>query len=194
MLLAAALGLGGCRGGTGAGQDLATLPARPLAELLPPEGAWQRPKHPEVVDRQYRTPGPAGQHAGPAPPEHWGQLVHRVRADDTLYGLARTYYGDARHWRLILDRNRATAGETGRLAAGTLIYLPLDPLRRPDGSVSPPGRRPDYYCVGPGDTLAAIAERFLAGRAAAAELARLNHIANPNQLQAGTLLVLPTGN
>lgn len=49
---------------------------------------------------------------------------HRVAKGDTLYQLARTYYGDAARWRVIFEANRARIKEPNRLFVGQELVIP----------------------------------------------------------------------
>jgi phage tail protein X len=171
-----------------------------VASLAPPQGAWFVPKYPELMPPDM----PATQGVGAtgvkvlpsvaslATNQHHGAMVHRVRPGDTMYGLARQYYGDAGLWRLLLDANRAAIPDPARLSSGVLVYLPTEPLRSPDGRLRPPGRCPDYYVVAPGDTLGFIAETFLGRREAYSDLARHNRLATPDQIAPGMMLAIAT--
>lgn len=72
---------------------------------------------------------PVAQPPSPAPADEvlaprGGGRVHVVRRGDTLYGLARQYYGDAARWRDIWNANRARVPHPDRLTVGMKLIIP----------------------------------------------------------------------
>jgi polar amino acid transport system substrate-binding protein len=60
-----------------------------------------------------------------APPIPTSNLTHRVKATDTLAGIAKTYYGEQRHWRLIYEANRTAIGDDpNALPLGVELVIP----------------------------------------------------------------------
>ena len=53
-----------------------------------------------------------------------GGRQHEVRRGDTLYRLAREYYGNESRWRDIYDANRATLRNADTLAVGSKLVIP----------------------------------------------------------------------
>jgi len=52
-------------------------------------------------------------------------LTHRVQATDTLASIAKAYYGEQRHWRIIYDANRTVIGdEPNALPIGVELLIP----------------------------------------------------------------------
>ncbi len=49
---------------------------------------------------------------------------HVVQKKDTLYGLARTYYGDASRWKDIYNANRSVIGNPNMIMVGQRLELP----------------------------------------------------------------------
>jgi nucleoid-associated protein YgaU len=174
-------------------QSLKNLPYRPLKNLIPAEDTWYDPKHTDVINPRNQQSGSSSQ-ANISEKEHWGQMAHRLQRADSLYSLARQYYGDADHWRLILAANRHELPNAHQLPLGNFIYLPMTPLKNPDGSFRTPGRRPDYYIIGSGDTLAQVARTFLGKTEDYQRLAQFNHLPDPDQIKAGQLIALPREN
>ncbi len=170
--------------------SLKNLPYRPLKTLIPTEDTWYDPKHTDVINSRNQGPGFSSE-AKISEKEHWGQMVHRLQRGDSLYNLARQYYGDAGHWRLILAANRKELPNAHQLSLSTFIYLPMTPLQNPDGSFRTPERRPDYYIINSGDTLAKVARTFLAKTEDYQRLAQFNNLPDPDQIKPGQLIALP---
>ncbi|HZL99273.1 MAG TPA: LysM domain-containing protein [Planctomycetota bacterium] len=59
-----------------------------------------------------------------------------------------------------------------------------------EGDVAPAMDPDQYYVVRPGDTLSSIAKEQLGSALLAGELARINRLSDPNQLQVGQILYL----
>lgn len=53
-----------------------------------------------------------------------GSRYHTVQKKDTLYSLARQYYGDAKRWRDIYEANRAEIGDPNRIKVGQRLVIP----------------------------------------------------------------------
>lgn len=53
-----------------------------------------------------------------------GGLQHRVAKGDTLYGLARRYYGDGKAWTRIAEANRDIVQSPERIPVGTSLRIP----------------------------------------------------------------------
>lgn len=53
-----------------------------------------------------------------------GSRYHTVQKKDTLYSLARQYYGDAKKWREIYEANRAEIGDPNRIKVGQRLMIP----------------------------------------------------------------------
>ncbi len=188
----ALIGAAGCasqRNSSGS-QALKHLPYRPLKNLIPTDDTWYHPKYPDVINLPNRHSG-ASSETKTSEKEHWGQMVHRLQRGDSLYSLARQYYGDVSHWRLILAANRDVLPNAHQLPVGNFIYLPMTPLKNPDGSFRSPDRRPDYYIIGAGDTLGNVARIFLGNTEGYLRLAQFNHLPDPDQIRAGQLIALP---
>jgi nucleoid-associated protein YgaU len=64
------------------------------------------------------------------------------------------------------------------------------PAPAPDPTAAPAMSPDEYYVVKPGDTLSSIAREQLGSPLLAGELARINRLADPNQLEVGQILYL----
>jgi len=49
---------------------------------------------------------------------------HTVAKSDTLYSLARAYYGDARRWKDIYEANRAEVSDPNKIFVGQRLIIP----------------------------------------------------------------------
>lgn len=96
-------------GGTTAGLELAKAPpaeASPTVEL-------------RTNAERIRPPGEV-----PAANATGGRRVHVVREGDTLDKLAREYFGDSEHWRVIYDANLSRLGQGQPLQVGMELEIP----------------------------------------------------------------------
>ncbi len=62
--------------------------------------------------------------------EHSSVRTYRVRANDSLSGIAARVYGDATKWRFIQDANRAVLGDSEVLRIGQVLVIPEVENRR----------------------------------------------------------------
>jgi nucleoid-associated protein YgaU len=53
-----------------------------------------------------------------------GGVYHTVVKGDTLYSLARKYYGEQRRWRDIFDANRAQLSDPNKIKVGQRLAIP----------------------------------------------------------------------
>ena len=109
----------------------ASTPDEPLERLAPAPAepdALPAPSKPPSVD--IHTPAefaveqgqllPRDRYAPSAPAEH----VHTVQKGETLFGLARKYYGNQRQWRRIYQANRNRIADPQRIKAGMKLIIP----------------------------------------------------------------------
>ena len=177
--------MGSARGLRGLGH----VERRELSRLWAKPGAWQLERDDDLA---MATGSSRRQHASE---NRWGHMIHRIRVDDTLYGLSLAYYGRVSHWRAIYRANQETLESPERLTPGQRLYLPTEPLREPNGQCATVRRVPDYYVVAPGDTLSEISRKMLGTPHYAAILeANKQQFANSErpELEAGMVLVMPT--
>lgn len=113
-----------------------------------------------------------------AAPAASGCTYYRVRAGDTMTGIAARYHVDP--W-AIARANRIT--NLNRIYAGQVLCIPTG-----GGTLPPPGQCPIHYTVQRGDTLSKIAARY---GVTVSAIARANHITNVNRIYVGQHLVIP---
>ena len=53
-----------------------------------------------------------------------GARYHTVVKKDTLYGLARMYYGDQRRWKDIFEANRSVISDPNKIRVGQRLLIP----------------------------------------------------------------------
>lgn len=171
-------------------EKLAGAPRRSLASLTLDADAWRVPLKAEPLEQAGGSFGPGN--ATIQPEDRWGNMLHRVRAGDNLYKLARSYYGDAKYWRLILAENGDVVRGGGVLQVGQLLHLPTGPLGR-DEMRRPPGKRPDHYVITGGDTLAGIARWLLKDERLWRDVFDSNRgvLRDADRLAPGTVLRIP---
>jgi nucleoid-associated protein YgaU len=67
-------------------------------------------------------PLPRSQYADPAPPPQ--PRVHVVQPKETLYGIARRYYGEGKQWRRIFQANNNRITDPNRIEIGMKLIIP----------------------------------------------------------------------
>jgi len=76
--------------------------------------------NPYPTDAGYSQPVPTSNYGSAA-----GSRAHTVTKKETLYSLARQYYGDHTKWRVIYEANRTDIGEDpNRLRVGQKLAIP----------------------------------------------------------------------
>lgn len=138
----------------GAGHGPATPPARPGEPLRPPvilpvyPAPLATPLGPTPVAL---PPGRLGPVVAPIPPastpivQPVAGRTHTVAAGDTLYKLARRYYGREGEYRRILNANKDKLRDPAKLVVGAQLRipdLPAAPAPLGPAPVASPGQRP----------------------------------------------------
>jgi LysM repeat protein len=109
-----------------------------------------------------------------------GWLPYRIRAGDTLWGLARSHHTTVS----AIERANHLGGST--IYAGALLLLPGSEGAAAGGGTAPD--RASVYVVRPGDTVTAIADRFTTSVAA---VVAANHLSGADLIDVGQRLVVP---
>jgi len=60
----------------------------------------------------------------PSAAESLATRYHTVAKKDTLYAIARTYYGDHRRWKDIYEANRADISDPNKIRVGQRLLIP----------------------------------------------------------------------
>jgi len=137
--------------------------------------------------------------------------THVVRADDTLFSIAKTYYGTGHIWRQLQAHNADRVGPNGELDLDVALIIPQRESLLGDPIPSAPAIRPEStpipttalsptpqreavaltYTVQPGDTLGAISQSRLGTVKRMPDLIALNDLDEPDDIRVGMVLKLP---
>lgn len=109
---------------------------------------------------------------------------YTVKRGDTLGAIALAFYGLSSAWQSIADANGIT--NPGAIRPGQKLVIPSK-----TAAVGTPGKVRRTHVVRRGDTLSAIAERYLGAANRWREIANLNKVSNPSALRIGQSLDLP---
>ncbi|MBK7405236.1 MAG: LysM peptidoglycan-binding domain-containing protein [Phycisphaerales bacterium] len=165
--------------------------------------------------------GAPGAPAGTEPPHSAPVVRHTVQKNESLFGIAKQYYGDGSKWRKIAEANSGLVKADGRIEPGMTLTIPDAGSRKAAGRVgdSPEGKsgresspsakpekqpasqesrvadagKPVQYTVQKHDTLGKIAQRFL-GSSKRTDLilaANKGRISDPDDIRAGMVLSIP---
>lgn len=175
--------------------------------VRPPPQPWPDPPAGGGSDRPAPDPlpiGPAGGGAGnvnvdpPEPDPEPAVVTHVVKKGEKLWSIAARYYGNGARYPEILAANPGVTAENLQVGAKLRIPDPTNgggaapaPRVEPVSPTPPDARR--QVTVRKGDTLWRIAERELGAGSRYREIIALNRdrIADPNDVPAGTVLLLP---
>ncbi len=136
--------------------------------------------------------------------------MHKVESGESLYAIAKHYYGNGKYWKQLLEYNKGSLKSENALKLGMKIKVPdlavltgkpsdtavttmVDPKIEPakpvaSKTVTSKGKT---YVVQKGDTPGAIAQKALGTSKRARELMDLNKITNDGGLKIGMVLQLP---
>ena len=123
--------------------------------------------------------------------------VHEVRPGEALSTICVRYYGVVGLTGELAEYNGLS--DPDMLWAGRQIKIPPpnelsgEPIPMPPPELPPPQTDPPTYTVRPGDSLSAIAQRFLSSAGQWQTLYEFNRdvISDPDEVRAGTILRLP---
>lgn len=133
--------------------------------------------------------------AAPAAP---GMTSYTIKPGDTFSTIAGEFYKDTRKWSVIASANPGV--DPSRLKVGQVIKVPADgavarqATTVPERASAAPRSSGSTHTVAKGETLAAIAERYLGSKGAWKRLYEANKDAigsDPAKLKVGTKLVIP---
>jgi nucleoid-associated protein YgaU len=145
------------------------------------------------------TPGPST-----------SEIIHYVEPGETLYQIARKYYGNGDYWRIIAEHNRGRVRENGQVGQNVRLVIPNRAGMIDFGPdfipVAREGVRPlavqvqrqapaQTIEVQPGDTLSRLAARHLGDANRWREImdANSDQLSRPEALRVGMTLKLPGG-
>lgn len=113
------------------------------------------------------------------------ETVYTVRAGETLSSIALRQYGMSSLWTEIAMANQIKDPSTVRV--GQKLVIPI-PGKAPKAGAQPV---PMFHLVGSGDTLIALATRYLGSADRWKDLAKANGISDPRALKVGQKLKIP---
>lgn len=136
-----------------------------------------------------------GRQAAPSGRETEKVVTHTVERGETLWGLAKHYYGDGMKWKKLASANADLVGESGSnyLEVGWTLTVP-DAATQKAAHASDDPRPGTTYTVERGDTLSAIADDAYGSPQKWPTIAKANPdvIDDPDLIDVGDLLDLPT--
>jgi nucleoid-associated protein YgaU len=178
-----------------------------MPRILPPERTAAAPASgPAPSTSPVAINPPAAPRTSPAPSSPAvvpastpGSVTYTVRSGDTLSTIAGDFYRDTRKWTVIASANPGL--DPSKLKVGQVIKIPTEGAIARQATTVPerasaaakPGDK--FHTVSKGETLAAIAERYLGNKSAWKRLYEANRDSigsDPAKLKVGTRLVIPT--
>lgn len=135
------------------------------------------------------------------------EKTYKIASGDSLYAIAKKFYGDSNLWKKLAAANAGKVGENGSLRVGSTITIPSKEeltgksdtrvAAKPDAKVEPKTVKQEAgktksYQVRPGDTLMNIARQQLGSASRSGEIASMNKMDPDDDLLAGAILKLPS--
>lgn len=123
---------------------------------------------------------------------------HRVARNESLFAIAKKYYGDGNRWKAIAAANRDLVDADGNVREGRLLTIPdgtalgqTGPARAGAAPTEP--APPKRYVVQKNDTLGEIAQKMLGSVKRTGDLLAANRdkIDDPNDIYVGMVLAIP---
>jgi nucleoid-associated protein YgaU len=166
--------------------------APPEAPPLPPSGAAapKKPAPPAPPAEAGKTPrkdysAPAS-HIDETPIEkNHPPRKHKVQPGETLFSIARKYYGDSQKWRILLRANPGI--DAAALPVGKVLSVPhrASSPGKKAGKTSTPGPWVErHHVIAQGDTLYSLARKYYNG-----DTSKWKHIKAANELDEDSLPV-----
>lgn len=121
--------------------------------------------------------------------QHAGGGIYKVRPGDTLGAIAERLLGSPQKWREIAAANGIADPE--KLRVGLELRIPG--WKGSGGGDAGSQQKPATHVVAPGDTLIALALRYLGNGNRWREIADANGIADPRAMKIGATLKIPGG-
>ena len=94
---------------------------RPLSEVIPPQPEPTAKQDSPVLEPEPVEPQPAHAYE---PAEQPPARTHVVKPGETLYAIARQYYGDGRQWRKIYQANQQSIKDPDKIEVGLKLSIP----------------------------------------------------------------------
>ena len=117
----------GCKnGGLGSWFGNKTESSAMVDPYQPPDETMYQP----VTYPVYNQPAPveemytAAANTQPSAADSLAARYHTVAKKDTLYAIARSYYGDHRRWKDIYEANRSDISDPNRIRVGQRLLIP----------------------------------------------------------------------
>jgi len=129
--------------------------------------------------------------------------THQVQPGESLYAIARRYYGDGNLWRDLVRHNAGRVGSNGELREHVTLIIPardelaspvrvtIDPPAAQPTPSAPATASPETYTVAAGDTLGEISQKLLGTVRRTNEIVELNGLDDANDIRVGMVLKLP---
>ena len=139
------------------------------------------------------------------------EKTYKIASGDSLYAIAKKFYGDGTLWKKLAAANAGRVGDNGSVRVGSSITIPakeeltgkvdarvasksdVNPGVKAEQKASKPetGKAKSYQ-VRPGDTLMNIARQQLGSASRSGEIASMNKMDPDDDLLAGAILKLPS--
>jgi len=131
------------------------------------------------------------------------RVRHTVAKNESLFAIAKTYYGDGNQWRRIAEANGSRVGKDGAVRQGVTLDIPgatgkagrpvADP--KPERTTAAPEIRTasTTYTVKRNDSLSEISQRLLGSSKRMREIIAANRgkIDDPDDIRVGMVLTIP---
>lgn len=110
----------------------------PTAVTTRPAAPAQAPT--QVAAAAVPAPAPVVISNQPSAPSAVSHVIHNVRDGETLYGIARKYYGDGSMASVILEANKRSIPSANRLRSGVRLVIPAKPGAAPAAAATASAR------------------------------------------------------